>query len=240
MLRSSRFTDLVRRLRHTEKERPAVAEVREAHRKAVDSGAWTQPIRTMTFTALACGTNEPEPGRGEIRSIGAVKIRDNRIALGERFYALLCPAESASPSEIAIARGLTRDGESRAMTLPEALERLLAFVGDTVVVGHGAELHVQSLNAALAAQGAGALEAAAVDTRLLHQWSRRSRSLPDLAPGDVRLEDLAVELALPRYLARHAFYDALTTGLAFLKLLGEFEASGAVQFQALYRVAGTY
>jgi DNA polymerase-3 subunit epsilon len=234
---SSRIAVLVRRLRR--KETAAVADVRQAHRRAVDSGEWTQPIRTMTFTALGCETTGPDPARDAIRSVGAVKIRSNRIALGGRFYQVFRPGESLSPKEIALTRGLDRDGLSRATPLP-GLERLLAFIGDSILVGHGAELDVQFLNAALAARAGGALQAAAIDTRLLHRWSRRSGSLPDPLPGEARLEDLVVELRLPRYLAHHAFYDALTTALAFLKLLGQFETSGAVQFRALYREAGVY
>jgi len=75
---------------------------------------------------------------------------------------------------------------------------------------------------------------------LLHAWSRRRASPPRPARGDASLDELVRELGLPRYPAHHAFYDALTTGLAFLKLLGELEASGAVQFKALYREAGVY
>lgn len=232
----SRLAEIFRRGRR--KERPAVAEVRERHRRALDSGEWTQPIRTITFTALDCEATGPDPARDRIRSVGAVRIRDNRITLGERFYQAFGDAESASSAEITVTRGLDRDGASRATPLPEALDRLLAFVGDSVVVCHGAETCVQFLNAALAAGAGGALEAPAVDTRPLYQWFRRARSLPDA--GDVSLEDMAAEMRLPRYLAHHAFYDALTTGLAFLKLLAELESSGALQFRALYREAGVY
>jgi len=234
----SRFAELLRRVRR--KERPAVAEVRDTHRKALDSGEWTQPIRTVTFTALDCETTGPDPARDQIRSIGAVRIRDNRIALGERFYQAFGDARSASSAEITVTRGLDREGLSHATPLPDTLERLIAFIGDSVLVCHGAERSVQFLNAALAAGAGGVLEAPAVDTRPLYQWSRRARSLPEAPSTELSLEDMAAEMRLPRYLAHHAFYDALTTGLAFLKLLAELESSGALQFQALYREAGVY
>jgi DNA polymerase-3 subunit epsilon len=228
---------LVRRFRR--KERTAAGEIRERHRKALDSGEWTQPIRTMTFTALGCETTGPDPTRDRIRALGAVRIRDGRIALGERFYHAFGPAQGLSQADVALARGLDRGGVSHATPLAEAVERLVAFIGGSVVVGHGAELHVQFLNGALAARAAGALEAAALDTRHLYRWARRARSLPE-TPGEPSLEDMAAEMRLPRYAAHHAYYDALTTGLAFLKLLAEFERSGAVQFRALYREAGAY
>lgn len=238
MAGGSRIAELVRRVRR--KERPAVAEVRERHRRALDSGEWTQPIRTITFTALDCETTGPDPARDRIRSVGAVRIRESRIALGERFYQAFGDVQSASSAEITVTRGLDRDGASRATPLPEALERLVAFVGESVVVCHGAETCVQFLNAALAEAAGGVLEAPAVDTRPLYHWFRRARSLPGAPSPDVSLEDMAAEMRLPRYLAHHAFYDALTTGLAFLKMLAQLESSGALQFRALYREAGVY
>lgn len=238
MVGGSTIADLVRRFRR--KERPALTEIREAHRRALDSGEWTHPIRTMTFTALDCETTGPDPARDAIRSIGAVRIRNGRIALGERFYHAFGDTAGSSPEEIALTRGLDRDGLSGATPLPQALGRLLAFVGDGAVVSHGADACVQILNAALAAGAGAALEAPVLDTGALYRWSRRARSLPEPPPGEVSLQEMAAELRLPRYLAHHAFYDALTTGLAFLKLLAEFEASGAVQFRALYREAGVY
>jgi hypothetical protein len=78
-----------------------------------------------------------------------------------------------------------------------------------------------------------------VDTRLLHRWWR-GRAGRGGEPADASLEEIVKELGLPRYPAHHAFYDALTTGLVFLKLVGEYEAAGAVQFRALYREAGVY
>jgi len=223
------------------KARGAASEVRYAHRKAIGSGDWTEPIRTMTFTALDCEMTGLDPSHDEILSIGAVKIHNNRVAMGERFYQVFKPTEAVSPKEIILIHGLGHDEVSRGMPLAEALDHLLAFVGDSVLVGHYTAIDLQFLNAALAARaGRAALKNPALDTRLLYWWWRRATSRPDLAPESARLEEVAVELGLPRYPAHNAFYDALTTGLVFLKLLGEFEATGAVQFRALYREAGVY
>ncbi len=234
----SRMSGLLKLLRRT--ATGAAAEVRYAHRKTIGSGEWTQPIRTMTFTALDCEMTGLDPARDEILSIGAVKIRNNRVSMGDRFYQVFKPTEAVSPKEIILIHGLGHDEVSRGMPLAEALDRLLAFIGDSVVVGHFTDIDLRFLNAALAARSRKALRNPALDTRLLHRWSRRGTPAADPEAGDPRLEDVVVEMGLPRYPAHHAFYDALTTGLVFLKLLGEFEASGAVQFRALYREAGVY
>ncbi len=220
------------------KARGAAVEVRYARRKTIGSEEWTQPIRTMTFTVIDCEMTGLDASRDEILSIGAVRIRDNRIVMSERFYQVFKPTEAVSPKEVILIHGLGHDEVSRGMPLAEALDRLLAFVGDSVVVGHCTQIDLGFLNAALGARKARTIENPALDTRLLYRWWRRGAS-PEISDA-ARLEDIVVDLGLPRYPPHHAFYDALTTGLVFLKLLGELEASGAVQFRALYREAGVY
>ena len=224
------------------KARGAAADVRGyARRTAIGAGeSWAQPIRTMTFTALDCEMTGLDPARDEILSIGAVRIQGNRIAMAERFYQVFKPTEAVSSKEVILIHGLGPDELRSGVPLGEALDRLLAFVGDSVLVGHCTRIDLAFLNAALARRGHRPLPNPALDTRLLHEWSRRRASPTRPARGDASLDDLVRELGLPRYPAHHAFYDALTTGLAFLKLLGELEASGAVQFKALYREAGVY
>ncbi len=215
----------------------AATEVRYAHRKTLGSEEWTQPIRTMTFTVLDCEMTGLDPARDEILSIGAVKIRNHRIEMTERFYQVFKPTEAVSPKEIILIHGLGPDEVSRGMPLTDALDRLLAFVGDTVVVGHFVEIDLQFLNAALGAHGRRSLKNPALDTQLLYRWACAQKRAPEVEP---KLDAVVSALGLPRYPPHHAFYDALTTGLVFLKLLREFEATGAVQFRALYKEAGVY
>lgn len=237
----SRLGTLLRFVRR--KATGAAAEVRYARRRTLGAEDWTQPIRTMTFTALDCEMTGLDPEKDEILSIGAVRISGGRVTMADRFYQVFKPNEAVSPKEVILIHGLGPDEVSRGVPLEDALDRLLGFLGDSVVIGHFVALDVRFLNAALAARGRRALPNPVLDTRLLHAWWRR-RGRAARGDGeeveDASLEELAVALGLPRYPPHHAFYDALTTGLVFLKLLSEFEASGAVQFRALYREAGVY
>ena len=218
----------------------AVAEVRYARRRTLGGQDWSEPIRTMTFTVLDCEMTGLDPARDEILSIGAVRIQGGRVTMGERFYQVFKPLEAVSSKEVILIHGLGPDEVSRGVPLADALDRLLAFLGDSVVIGHFVAHDLRFLNAALAARGQRPLANPALDTRLLYGWWRRRAAAGEGGFEAAPLEALALELGLPRYPAHHAFYDALTTGLAFLKLLSAFEASGAVQFRALYREAGVY
>jgi DNA polymerase-3 subunit epsilon len=218
----------------------AAAEVRYARRKTIGAEEWAQPIRTITFTVLDCEMTGLDPARDEILSIGAVRIRNGRIVMNERFYQVFKPTEAVSTKEVILIHGLGPDEVSRGMPLDDALDRLLAFIGDSVVIGHFTALDLAFLNAALASRKERSIKNPALDTRLLHGWWRRRTPPQGPASDDASLEEIVLEMGLPRYPAHHAFYDALTTGMVFLKLLAEFEASGAVQFRALYREAGVY
>ena len=151
----------------------AAAEVRYARRKTIGAEEWTQPIRTMTFTVLDCEMTGLDPARDEILSIGAVRIRNGRIVMSERFYQVFKPTEAVSSKEVILIHGLGPDEVSRGMPLGDALERLLAFIGDSVVIGHFTSVDLSFLNAALASRKERSLKNPALDTRLLYGWWRR-------------------------------------------------------------------
>jgi DNA polymerase-3 subunit epsilon len=162
------------------------------------------------------------------------------VVLSERFYQVFKPTEAVSSKEVILVHGLGPEEVSRGAPLVEALDRLLAFLGDSIVVGFNIETDLQFLNAILSRHTGAALQNPALDVRLLYHWWRRSPWQPAKAPGERKLVDIVAELGLPRFPAHNAFYDALTTGLLFLKLLEKFEASGSVQFRGLFREAGVY
>jgi DNA polymerase-3 subunit epsilon len=221
---------LLRRLRRDAAARPAPA--------AIPAAAWARPLRTVTFAALACDLAGDDPGRGGLRSVGAVRIRGHRLLLAERFHEVLRPAEAASAREVLLVQGLSHGDDGRAAPAAEALDRLVAFLGDAVLVGHAVAADVAALDAALASHGRAPLSNPAIEVRALHAWWRRRTAPPAPAPpGDAGLAGIAAELGVPRQPDRHAFYDAVTAGLVFLKVLAEVEASGVVQLRGLHRIA---
>ena len=142
----------------------------------------------MTFTVLDCEMTGLDPARDEILSIGAVRIRDGRVMMSERFYQVFKPTEAVSPKEVILIHGLGPDEVSRGVPLADALDRLLAFIGDSVVIGHFTALDLRFLNAALATRK----ERVAQEPRARHAPPVRL-----VAPADV-----AVRPALRRRDAR--------------------------------------
>src|SRR5512134_2876857 len=156
--------------------RGTATDVRYAHRQAMGPPEGSQPIRTVTFTVLDCEMTGLDPARDEILSIGAVRIRNGRIVMNERFYQVFKPTEAVSTKEVILIHRLGPDEVSRGMPLDDALDRLLAFIGDSVVIGHFTAVDLAFLNAALASRKERSIKNAALDTRLLHGWWRRRTS----------------------------------------------------------------
>ncbi|MBI5543718.1 MAG: 3'-5' exonuclease [Deltaproteobacteria bacterium] len=232
------LTDWMRRLLWAAGGRPEG--VREAHLKALDSLPWREPYRARSFVALDCEMTGLDPERDEILSIGAVRIRESRVVLQERFYQVFKPNEAVSPKEVILIHGLGPEEVARGRPLPEALGALLDFLGDSVLVGHFTEVDLAFLNAALVKHRGEPLQLPALDTRLLYRWWWRRQPGAPPGPTDESLEATVAMLDLPRYPAHHAFYDALSAALLFVKLLEEFEAAGQVQFRALFKEMGVY
>jgi len=234
----SRFANLLRFLKG--KPKGPLEDVRANHQRMLGSVEWRQPFRSMTFTAIDCEMTGLDPARDEILSIGAVRIRNHRVLMNEGFYQVFAPTEAVSPKDVILIHGLATDEVNRGSSLSTALGPLLEFLGDSVLVGFYTGLDLEFLNTALQEHAGTTLRNPAIDVLRLYDWWRRSMWQFAGGPGAGKLDEIAAQMGLPRYPAHNAFYDALTTALLFLKLLKAFEASGAVQFRALYREVGVY
>jgi DNA polymerase-3 subunit epsilon len=215
--------------------------VRGTHLDLLDSLEWSRPFRSFEYTALDCEMTGLDPARDEILSIGAVRVRESRLLMHERFYHVFKPEEAVSPREVILIHGLGPTELSRGKPLAQMLEELLRFLGDSVVLGHFAEIDLEFLNRSLVRHTGRRLQNPVLDTRRLYAWWRQAKArTPAEVPEDERLEAIVTTLKLPRFPAHHAFYDAASAGLLFLKLLDDFEASGALTFSALFRECGVY
>ena len=85
------------------------------------------------------------PRVDRIITIGAVAVRDGEILIGDSFYALLKVTQNTPAVTV---HGITRDREPHGMDEPEALEALLDYLRDGVIVGHHIGHDVATLDAA--------------------------------------------------------------------------------------------
>ena len=113
--------------------RARFAEPRNADPKAAD----------IRFVALDSETTGLDPRKDRLVTIGAVAVREGEIRLDDTFEALLKVAHNTSSVTV---HGVTRDEGRGGLDEPVALEQLLVYLDDAVIVGHHVLHDVETLN----------------------------------------------------------------------------------------------
>lgn len=91
------------------------------------------PIEDVRFVVLDLETTGLNPATDAIVTIGAVGVTGGDILLEDSFSALLKVARNTSAVTV---HGVTRDQSVNGLDEPVALERLLDYLKDGVIVGH--------------------------------------------------------------------------------------------------------
>lgn len=169
------------------------------------------PLDRLACTVFDCEMTGLDPAGGdEILQVGAVRILNGRLLVGERFDQLVDPGRSIPEASIPF-HGIRPEMVRGAPRIGEVLPALHAFAADTVLVGHNVAFDMRFLRLKEAATGV-RFDQPVLDTLLL----------ADVAQPEAEshsLEAIAARLGVP-VVARHsAAGDALTTAAVFLKLL---------------------
>lgn len=150
--------------------------------------SWTEdaPIDQVRFCVLDCETTGLDPQRHRIVSIGAVGVVEEQIDLSDTLEVMLRVRFNTAAT---LVHGITRSETRDALDEPEALERLLDYLRDGVIVGHHISHDLRMIDAALARYSDAQLANAHLDTgvlmqRLLARGGFRSTAVLDDASLD--------------------------------------------------------
>ena len=108
---------------------------------------WTDhsSIDDVRFVVLDSETTGFDPRNDRIITIGAVAVQHQEIVLADSFESLLKIERNTSAVTV---HGVTRDESGRGVEEPVALELLLDYLKDGVIVGHHIGHDIAALNAA--------------------------------------------------------------------------------------------
>lgn len=173
------------------------------------------PEEAEEIVSLDLETTSLDPRKAEILSIGAVLIRRGKLVLGERLDLLLEAPASLGGESIRIHKLRRADLEGQ-LPLAEALQRLLAFIGDRPLLGYYLTFDVAVLKRHLRAQLGVGLENPRIEVSAMYQ-RKLSRRFPDLHL-DLRFDSLARNLDIPVEGRHTALGDARSVALMFLRL----------------------
>jgi DNA polymerase III subunit epsilon len=101
--------------------------------RACFTNTWSDetPIDSVRFVVLDSETTGLNPRVDRIVTIGAVAVRNGEIVIGDSFSALLKVTQNTPAVSV---HGITRDQSRHGIEEPQALEALLEYLRDGVIV----------------------------------------------------------------------------------------------------------
>ena len=164
-----------------------------------------------------CETTGLDPKKDEIISIGAVKIKGNKILTNEAFHLFVEQKKQISHESITIHQIRHCDLED-ALPIEEAIEKFLYFIGSRKLVGYYLEFDVAMINKYIKPMFGITLPNKQAEVSAIY-YDKKIAKLPQ-GNIDLRFDMILEDLDLPKLQAHDALNDAVMTAMIYLKLKG--------------------
>ncbi|SDL38399.1 3'-5' exonuclease [Kriegella aquimaris] len=189
-------------------------------------------LKDVRFVVLDTETTGFDYGEDRMLSIGALALKDNTIAVGEAFEVFL--DQYFYHAKNVQIHGILRDERKNRVTELEALQKFLAFVGNSVLVAHHAGFDITMLNCALRRHGMPKLLNKVLDTSTLYK--RTLIQSPLLKKKEhYSLDELADKFNITKRDRHTALGDTYITAIAFLKILEKLKKKGKFSVKKLLK-----
>ncbi|WP_291104143.1 MULTISPECIES: 3'-5' exonuclease [unclassified Flavobacterium] len=166
--------------------------------------------KSKRFVVLSTETSGLNPSKDVIVSIGSFAVVNNSILIGDSFETVLLQYkffhDNGLTNEFVVESKMKKLGE------PDAIQALIEFIGNAVLVGHHVDFDVEMINAALERLGCGRLKNEALDIDVMH------RKLHDISNKQFSLDELCGIYKIPKSDRNSSSEDAYKIALLFLKL----------------------
>ena len=181
---------------------------------------WDKPP-VDEWVALDCETTGLDTKTDDIISIGAVRIRGNRVMTSERLELLVRPDKMKFSAQSVRVHRLREQDVAQGVNIDDAMMQLMHFIGSRPLVGYYLEFDVAMINRVLFPLLGMGLPQEKIEVSGLY-YDYKYRQLPLHARNspaiDLRFDSLMRDLDLPMRPAHDALNDAVMAALAFLKL----------------------
>ncbi len=162
-----------------------------------------------------CETTGLDPKKDEIISIGAVKIKGNKILTNEAFHLFVEQKKQINHESITIHQIRHCDLED-AIPIEEAIEKFLHFIGSRDLVGYYLEFDVAMINKYIKPMFGITLPNKQSEVSAIY-YDKKIAKLPQ-GNIDLRFDTILEDLDLPKLQAHDALNDAVMTAMMYLKL----------------------
>ncbi|MFH0958359.1 MAG: 3'-5' exonuclease [Pseudomonadota bacterium] len=198
---------------------------------------WKRPLQDYDFVVFDTELTGLEQRNDEIVSIGAVRVHNLRIAVGQTFFCYARPSKPL-PKDSTLIHRITPDQIIGAQPLEYVLPDFVNFLHGAVIVGHFVSIDISFLNRATKSFMGGVIKNPFVDTMKMAQYyedHRRRRFYEDAAPKlSFSLNDLSKKYGLPLFEKHDALEDAMQTAYLFLFLMKKFKSLGVSTLKDLF------
>ncbi len=162
-----------------------------------------------------CETTGLSPKKDDIISIGAVKVKDNRILTNEAIHLYVKQEKQINHKSITIHQIRHCDLED-AIPIEEAIEKFLYFIGSRTLVGYYLEFDVAMINKYTRPM-IGVTLPNKMEEVSAHYYDKKIKTIPQ-GNIDLRFDTILKDLDLPELQAHDALNDAVMTAMMYLKI----------------------
>ncbi len=192
----------------------------------------SEDLKKIRFVVLDTETTGFDYETDRMLSIGALAVTDNAIAAAESMEVFLNQYYYHSKN-VAI-HGILKKEQREVISELEAIQLLLAFLGNSVLVAHHAAFDLRMLNEALKRHGLPKLKNKVLDTATLYKKTLIRSPLLQ-RKEHYSLDDLADKFDISKKDRHTALGDAYITALAFIKILSRLQKKGVTTRKKLFK-----
>ncbi len=173
------------------------------------------PYEGDEVVSLDCETTSLNVKEGEILSIGAVKIKGRKVMTSDRLDIKLKPPKSLTGESIKIHKIRAADLVD-GVYMDEALEKVLAFVGNRPILGYYVNYDIRMLDKYLRPRYGFGLPGKAIELSHVYHDIIKWRSVG--GDVDLRFDTISRSLDIPMLERHTALGDAITVALMYVRL----------------------
>ncbi len=174
------------------------------------------------FVSFDCETTSLNVKEAEILSIGAVKIRGNKVLTSDAFYVVVKPEGIMQASNVTV-HGLRPKDVSGGIPVQDAVRQLLDYIGGRPLVGYYIEYDVALVNKFLKPMMGIKLPNRSIEVSGIY-YDQELKNNPD-GYVDLRMATIIDKLKFPDLPRHDALNDSINVALMYLALMARGKRS---------------
>ena len=166
--------------------------------------------KSKRYVVLCTETTGLNPVKDVILSFGSFAVVNDNIIISDSFETVI--AQYKFFHDNGISNEFTVESKMKKLGESDAIQTLIEFIGNSILVGHHIDFDVEMINAALERLDCGRLKNEALDIDIMH------RKLFDINNKQFSLDELSDIYKIPKSDRNSSSEDAYKIALLFLKL----------------------